>query len=141
MRNHTEYYSPITLYAYMKKEQLLRRVFFFLLVTLLINVTGAFHFEENQEHNELLGTALPLLCLKPGVEESPPEWSVFDSGSDSARGGSAVGSGNILSLRTGAGPGLGTWGQEAPSPLTDLRSTLHPQVHSEGFLLLRSFLI
>lgn len=107
---------------------------------MLINVTGVFHFEKNQEHSELLGTALPLLCLKPGMEESPPEWSVFDSGSDKARGGSAVGSGNVLSLRAGAGPGLGAWGQETPS-LTDLRSTLHLQVHSEGFLLLRSFLI
>lgn len=46
MKNHTEYYSPITSSRYMKKEQLLRTVLFFLLVTLLINVSKAFHLEK-----------------------------------------------------------------------------------------------
>lgn len=70
---------------------------------------------------------LALLSLKPGSVLVPalagPEV--------------ALGDGNIHSLR--AATGTGTWGQEIPSPPADLRSTLHPQVHSEGFLLLRSF--
>lgn len=78
---------------------------FFLLVTLLINVTEAFHFEKESAHSELLDTALPLLWPRPGLAESPPEWAVFNSGSGSARGGSAVGNGNIHSLRAGDGAG------------------------------------
>lgn len=48
-------------------------------------------------------TALPPLCLKPSLEESPPEWSVFDFASDrlSVRGEGAVDNVNIHSLKTG----------------------------------------
>lgn len=41
-------YSLITLSRYMKKEQLLRKVLFSLLVSLLINVTEGFHFEKEK---------------------------------------------------------------------------------------------